>query len=342
MPVVLSTRMPRERTTGGGSSAAPLAVVARDWWPQVHGWSQKTLRSLPRALVVAAPVIALFGIWLTHRLVSHRAQIADTASPTITDEQASPQPLVTTSPASSSSAPTESAPAPAQPGSASPESALLASAVPSSASVPVATPAELAQAVAHGLPAIEVLAAQFPGDPQVGMALATEQARAQRYEAAVATLDRVLTIAPSNAQSGKVMGILWRAAQSAASEQSFLSLRKLGGRGSDIAFDLATTPGVRPSVRDRAKTELANSLAPDASGDTRVAAALLLAADCNARKSLLERAEREGGKRTRALLEGIAQGAQCTSSTDATCNSCLAGTPALAHALAELSSGAKP
>ena len=200
----------------------------------------------------------------------------------------------------------------------------------------------LSHAVARGLPGIEALAARFPSDPQVAVALAAEQARAQRFEAAVATLDRVFGMPQSSPPSGKAMGILWRAAQSAASEQSFVTLRKLGGRGSDIAFDLATTPGVRESVRARAKTELGSSLAPDASADTRVATALLLAPDCEARKSLLDRAEREGGKRTRALLERIGQGAACTSSTDSACNTCLSGSSALAHALSQLSSGAKP
>ena len=176
----------------------------------------------------------------------------------------------------------------------------------------------------------------------MGVALASEQAKAQRFEAAVTTVDKLLAAAPSSAQNGKVMGILWRAAQSPASEQTFLSLRKLGGRGTDVAFDLAATPGVRDAVRERARTELANNMAFDASEDTRVATALLLAPDCGTRKSLLERAEREGGKRTLAMLERYSRGAGCTSSSAGACNSCLMGSPVLTHALARLGEGAKP
>jgi hypothetical protein len=155
----------------------------------------------------------------------------------------------------------------------------------------------------------------------------------------VESVERVIAADPKAAQNGKVMGILWRSAQSSASEPSFAALRKLGARGSDIEFDLATTAGVRESVRQRAKTELGTSLSAEASADTRVATALLLAADCSARQALLSRAEREGGKRTQTMLEQFSRGAPCTSSTDKSCNACLTGSPELAHALAQVSAG---
>ena len=93
---------------------------------------------------------------------------------------------------------------------------------------------------------------------------------------------------------------------------------------------------------ERARAELTSHLAEDASADTRVATALLLAPDCSARKSLLLRAEREGGKRTRGLLERYSRGVSCTSSSDGACNACLAGSSELSGALAKLSEGAKP
>jgi hypothetical protein len=138
------------------------------------------------------------------------------------------------------------------------------------------------------------------------------------------------------------MGVLWRAAQSPATDQSFLCLRKLGARGSDVAFDLATTSGVRESVRERARAELTNYLAFDASSDTRAATALLLAPDCTTRKALLDRAESDGGKRTLAMLERFARGSGCTSSSEGPCNSCLMGSPVLAHAMSKLNPGARP
>lgn len=329
MPVVLTTPVPRERETRP-PQLAQLWHSGREWFPRAHSWSQKTLRAAPRALVVTAPFIALFGIWLAHSVVTHHRRAVPAAAPLATHAFASQPAQVTpavTSLASAFLAATASSAAPA------------ATATPA---LPSATPAELARAIAHGLPATEALAAKFPSDAQVGIALAGQQAQAQRYEAAVATVEHVLSVTPSSAQNGKLLGILWRAAQSPASEQSFLSLRKLAGRGSDVAFDLATTPGVRESVRERARAELTNYLAFDASDDTRVATALLLAPDCSTRKSLLDRAEREGGKRTLAMLERFGRGAGCTSSSDGACNSCLMGSPVLAHALARLSAGGKP
>ena len=210
------------------------------------------------------------------------------------------------------------------------------------ASPDTATPAELTRVTSQGLAALEALSRKFPGDAAVSVALAGEQARAQRFEAAVTTIDHLLALAPTSAQNGKVMGILWRAAQSPASEQSFASLRKLGARGTDIAFDLATTLGVRDSVRERAKAELTSYLAFDASNDTRIATALLLAPDCSTRKSLLERAEREGGKRTHFILESIARGSGCASSAGAACNSCMMGSSVLARAVAHLAAAGHP
>jgi hypothetical protein len=278
--------------------------------------------------VIGAPFVALLGIWAAHRIAtrSHHESTASNAAVEAARAIAPPEVAPPASP--------EVAPAPLP--------ATVAAVEPSPAPTPSVDAAELKTAQAHGLPALEALAAKYPADVQVGIALAGQQARAQRFEAAVTTVDRLLASSPSSAQNGKVMGILWRAAQSPASEQTFLSLRKLGARGSDVAFDLAATSGVRSAVRERARAELAAHLAEGASADTRVASALLLAPDCNARKSLLERAEREGAKRTKGLLERYSRDAACTSSSDGACNACLTGSAELKQALAKLSEGAKP
>jgi hypothetical protein len=329
-PVVLSASSPHPAE----GPAAAFLEAGRAWLPEAKAWSKKTLRATPRTLVIGAPFVALFGIWAAHSLAKH----SHADSPTVSA-------VADVAPANAEG-PARAA-APASP--AAPEPVVLAP-PPLTAAVAVAEPArpaasadpaELKSAKAHGLPALETLAAKYPGDLQVVVALASQQAHAQRFEAAVKTVDQLLGSSPDSAQNGKVMGILWRAAQSPASEQTFASLRKLGARGSDVEFDLAATPGVRESVRERARTELAEHLAPDASSDTRVASALLLAPDCNSRKSLVERAGAEGGKRTRALLERYSQGAGCASG-DSACSACLAGNPALTQALAKISERAKP
>ncbi len=323
MPVVITTPPPYRRD----SSAPPpnLFAIGRELLPRAQAWSQKTLRANPRALVVAAPLVALLGIWAIRSVVSHPKRAVAEGNAELAAQVAAPTPA----PQVAASANVASPAAPI----------LVSTSAAPSAAPPGAEPAELASAVTHGLPALESLAQKFPNDPQVGIALASQQAQAQRFEAAVGSVERVISVDPKSAQNGKVMGILWRAAQSSASEESFAALRKLGARGSDIAFDLATTSGVRDAVRERAKSELQKSLSAEASADTRVASALLLAPNCAARKSLLARAEREGGKRTQAMLERFSRGSACSKTTDKACNSCLTGSPALAHALAQLSTG---
>lgn len=323
MPVVITTPPPpAARDTAAPS--AKLFDLGRDLLPKAEAWSRKNLRATPRTLVIGAPLIALLGIWAVRGLVSHpkHAAVAEGSSNVVAEvAAATPAP----EPATANPAPATSA-------------ILISTSSPTPAAPPAAEPAELATAVSQGLPALEALAQKFPSDPQVGIALAGQQAQAQRFDAAVDSVERVIAADPKSAQNGKVMGILWRAAQSGATEPSFAALRKLGAKGADIAFDLAITAGVRDSVRERAKTEL-KSISADASADTRTATALLLASDCGARKALLSRAEHEGGKRTRALLEQYSRGAACTSETDKSCNSCLTGSSELTHALTQLKSG---
>jgi hypothetical protein len=322
MPVVITTPPP-PRAQDTAAPSPKLFELGRELLPKAEAWSRKNLRATPRALVITLPLIALFGIWAVRSLVSHPKHAVAEANPNVVAEVAAATP--TPEPANQNSAPAASA-------------ILVSTGSPAPAAPPAADPAELANAVSHGLPALEALAQKFPSDAQVALTLASEQAKAQRFEAAVESIERALAVDPKVAQNGKVMGILWRAAQSSASEPSFTALRKLGAKGSDIAFDLATTSGVRDSVRERAKTEL-KSLSSDTSADTRVATELLLASDCGARKALLPRAGQQGSKRTQSLLEQYSRGSSCTSNTDKACNACLTGSPELTQALAQLNGG---
>jgi hypothetical protein len=299
--------------------------------PLAAGWAQRTVRSTPRALLLSAPFVLLLSIWLVHGLASHHRPAVHAAA----------QPAQVNAPAASQAA---FAPAPPTrgPSDPAPISAALTAAGAIPAPPAIADDAELRQALTQGLPAMEGLAARYAADPQVLVALAGVEAQAQRYEAAIATIESALEAGPSATQNGKIMSILWRAAQSPAAEESFTCLRKLGARGNDVEFDLAVTPGVREAVRERAKTELSNFMALDASNDTRAAASLMLAPDCETRKALLDRAEQDGGKRTLVMLQRLAQGGVCSSSSDAACNSCLEGSPVLTQAIAKLNAGGKP
>jgi tetratricopeptide (TPR) repeat protein len=332
-------------------SAKRLLPPVKRVVPQATRWARRTVRQAPRAVLVTAPIVALFVVWLVHGIATrhrHPSQaVALAASPalhtTLLTQAAATQPVaVPLAPSAAVAAVATSAASSAA--RVEPiATELIAPALTATANPPpLADDTELRAALAQGLPAMEGLAAKYTADPQVLVTLASAQAQAQRYEAAIETIDRALDSAPNTAQNGKIMGILWRAAQSPAAEEAFTCLRRLGGRGSDVELDLATTPGVRDVVRERAKTELASYLALDASSDTRAATALLLAPDCATRKSLLERAERDGGKRTLALLERLSRGAGCSSSSDGSCSACLTGSAAVQDAIVKLNAGVKP
>ncbi|HTA92670.1 MAG TPA: hypothetical protein VK745_23995 [Polyangiaceae bacterium] len=337
--------VPRAKALGARAarslpSAKRALPSARRWVPKAARWTRRAVRSTPRAALVTAPFVALFAVWLVHGVLTRHqhaahsvALVASPLAPVVVTHAATTQTAIAVALATPSPAPPS---APLSTALRAPT--LTATAEPSA----LADDAELKLALSQGLPAMEGLAAKYTTDPQVLVALASSEAQAQRYEAAIENVDRALYAAPNHAQSGKIMGILWRAAQSPAAEEAFASLRKLGGSGSDVELDLATTPGVRDAVRERAKAELTNYLALDASPDTRAATALLLAPDCSTRKSLLERAARDGGKRTLAMLERFSRGAGCSSSSEGACNACLMGSSVLAQALAKLNAAVKP
>jgi hypothetical protein len=306
-----------------------LVPAARRTLPVAARWAQRTVRTVPRALLLSAPFVLLLAIWLVHGVASHHRAAAHAAARPVPVNAAARVALTT-------------APALRNASDPAPISAALTALGAIPAPPAIADDAELRVALTQGLPAMEGLAARYAADPQVLVALAGVEAQAQRYEAAIATIESALEAGPSASQNGKIMSILWRAAQSPAAEESFTCLRKLGARGNDVEFDLAATPTVRDAVRDRAKAELSNFMALDASTDTRTAASLLLAPDCETRKALLDRAELEGGKRTLVMLRRFAQGGVCSSSSDAACNSCLKGNPVLTQAIGKLSAESKP
>jgi len=272
--------------------------------PHAGPIAKRALVKAPYALVISAPLVLLLMVWHAH---SHRA-VPPAAASLPTTATAIPQ---------MAAAPAAVAPAPA-----------------ADATRPSET--ELSDATAQGAAGLEALAKKYPADAAALVILAGQQTAAQNFEAALGTVNRALAASPAARENGKLMGILWRLAQSPVSDRAFGTLHQLGARGSDIAFDLATTSDVQAPIRERAKQELGTALAADASPDTQAATALLLAPDCATRKSLLDRAERDGGKRTLGLLDHIASGAGCTSSSEGACNACLVGSPTLKRAITEL------
>jgi serine/threonine protein kinase len=128
-------------------------------------------------------------------------------------------------------------------------------------SAPVkATPDELAEAAAAGEAALRSLAAKYPKDAAIPMAISAEASKEKRWSDAVTELGNALELDPSLANSDQVSSALWILAQNKASTEAAFALLAgpMGERGRTILHDLSATAGVRAGVRKRASEALAH------------------------------------------------------------------------------------
>lgn len=200
---------------------------------------------------------------------------------------------------------------------------------------PKPKPEEVSRAVAAAgsLSELEALSSKFPDSAEVWVALARRHVQDKAFGEALSATQRALSLDPRVRQDGKLATVLWSAAQSDDSEAAFNLLRSMDAQGADILLDLATTTAVRQSVRDRARADVASPRFRAVAGpDAKAAAGLFLAPDCDARRSQLAQAQREGRHRTLRLLEAYEKGGGCHFAGDSTCGDCLRGSPELAEA----------
>ena len=91
----------------------------------------------------------------------------------------------------------------------------------------------------------------------------------------------------------------------------------MGTRGTDIAYDLVTTEGIQPVVKQRAEQMLrGDGFEKHASEALKVAVALRAAKDCKTRRKLIERAEKSGDRRSLPYLQAM-QKNRCLTTGDA-------------------------
>lgn len=121
-----------------------------------------------------------------------------------------------------------------------------------------ATPAELEAAANDGVPALRTLAAKYPNDPAVQMAIGAAALKAKDQPAAVEALGQALTLDGKLQNDAQMASALWILAQSKPSSEAAFELLTgpMGARGRSILHDLATTSGVRAAIKKKAEAAL--------------------------------------------------------------------------------------
>jgi serine/threonine protein kinase len=191
-----------------------------------------------------------------------------------------------------------SKPAPARP------SQTAATTAPKSAP----SPDELAQARESGTQALRALSARYPSDSRTVLELAKSLRRDELFGDVTEALARVLSIDETQSTNGEVATLLWQATQKSDSRaQAFALLEdSMGTRGPDIAYDLVTTDGIQPAVKERAAQMLqGTAFEQHASEALKVAVALRAAKGCDAQRKIVARAEKSGDRRSLPYLQAL-------------------------------------
>jgi hypothetical protein len=167
-----------------------------------------------------------------------------------------------------------------------------------------ATPAEIDAAKARGAAALEALSLEYPTDPAVWRALLLVHGNDPAGQrAAIRAASRLLAVAPESAGDVSVRAAVRNAAggpPEIAAQALDLMATRMGGEGLDLLYDLMIT---NPKLKDRAAQLLADPQAvARESPALRVALELRAASTCAAKKTLLERAARDGDRRAVDIL----------------------------------------
>ena len=189
-----------------------------------------------------------------------------------------------------------------------------------------ARPGELAEAKAGGSKAFDALLEKYPRDPNVAVELARELAAKKNYPGAVGAVGRALSIDPSFQNNTHVASLVFQTAQvKASSDASFALLEgAMGSRGADIAYDLVTTPNVRPWVQSRAETFLQSPpFEKVATSSLRAIVKLRYSAGCEEKLALLGDLQKEADERALFELVPLQDKTGCGARKKDDCYPCL-------------------
>jgi eukaryotic-like serine/threonine-protein kinase len=202
---------------------------------------------------------------------------------------------------------------------------------------PFARPDELGEAKAGGNKAFEALLEKYPKDPNIAVEMARDAAAKKNYPGAVVAVGRALTIDASFQNNAHVASLVFQTAQVKASSDAAFSLIEgaMGSRGADIAYDLVTTPNVRPWVQSRAETFLQSAgFDKLASPGLRATIKLRYSAGCDEKRALLADVKKSSDERALFELVPLQDKTGCGARKKDDCYPCLRTSNELDDAIA--------
>ncbi len=191
---------------------------------------------------------------------------------------------------------------------------------------PFARPDELVEAKAGGQKAYDELSEKYPRDPNIPVELARDLAAKKNYSGAVSAVGRALSIDAKFQNNAHVASLVFQTAQVKASSDAAFALIEgaMGARGADIAYDLVTTPNVRPWVQQRAETFLqAPTFEKVASAGLRAIVKLRYSAGCDEKRALLGELKKSSDERALFELVPLQDRTGCGARKKDDCYPCL-------------------
>jgi serine/threonine-protein kinase len=191
---------------------------------------------------------------------------------------------------------------------------------------PFARPDELNEAKAGGVKAYEALLEKYPKDPNIPVEMAREMAVKKNYPGAVGAVGRALSIDAAFQNNSHVASLVFQTAQVKSSSDAAFALLEgaMGSRGADIAYDLVTTPNVRPWVQARAETFLQSpAFEKVATPGLRAIVKLRYSAGCDEKKTLLSTLKKDSDERALFELVPLQDKSGCGARKKDDCYPCL-------------------
>ncbi|MDF3064530.1 MAG: serine/threonine protein kinase [Polyangiaceae bacterium] len=202
---------------------------------------------------------------------------------------------------------------------------------------PFARPDELTEAKAGGPKAYDALLDKYPKDPNIAVEMARDLAAKKNYPGAVAAVGRALSIDSSFQNNAQLASLVFQTAQVKASSDAAFALLEgaMGSRGADIAYDLVTTPNVRPWVQSRAETFLqAPAFEKVATPGLRATIKLRYSAGCDEKRALLGEVKKSSDERALFELVPLQDKTGCGARKKDDCYPCLRTSNELDDAIA--------
>jgi serine/threonine-protein kinase len=191
---------------------------------------------------------------------------------------------------------------------------------------PFARPDELSEIKSEDPKAYEALLEKYPQDPHIPIQMARDLATKKNYPGAVGAVGRALSIDAAMQNDSHVASLVFQTAQVKSSSDAAFALMEgaMGARGADIAYDLVTTPNVRPWVQSRAETFLQSAgFEKVATPGLRAIVKLRYSAGCEEKKSLLADLKKSSDERALFELVPLQDRSGCGARKKDDCYPCL-------------------